>query len=411
MIKRFSLYGFLKNQRYFEPFIVLYFLELGLSFTEIGLLVAFREICINLIEVPSGALADIWGRRRCMVVSFAAYIFSFALFAAARSFAGLFPPLFLFAAGEAFRTGTHKAIIFTWLRLEGRTPEKARVYGYTRSWSKIGSAVSIVFATLFVFFARDYRIVFLLSIPPYAVGIVNFLLYPAALDGRAASAPAPGDVWRHLARTIHRTAAEKPLRRLVAESMGFEGIFRAVKDFIQPLIASAALALPLAAGLDDTRRTALLVGLVYVVLHLGSAAASRRAHVMAERAGGEERASRLLWRNALVLYAALAAFLYAGVTAAAVVLFVFLHLLQNVWRPLLVSRFDAFADERSGATVLSIENQAKTISTMLVAPAVGLAVDLVRRRGIGGEFWPVGIAGAVVALFFVWTGARRGSLN
>ena len=81
MLFRFSLYGFLKNQRYYEPFLILAFREKGLSFFQIGLLIGFREICINLFEVPSGALADLYGRRRAMILSFSAYILSFLLLA------------------------------------------------------------------------------------------------------------------------------------------------------------------------------------------------------------------------------------------------------------------------------------------------------------------------------------------
>ena len=36
MLFRFSLYGFLKNQRYFEPFLVLVFLEKGLRRADHG---------------------------------------------------------------------------------------------------------------------------------------------------------------------------------------------------------------------------------------------------------------------------------------------------------------------------------------------------------------------------------------
>ena len=64
LLFRFSLYGFLKNQRYFEPFIILFFLDQGLSFTLIGVLVAIREFSTNLMEIPSGALADLYGRRQ-----------------------------------------------------------------------------------------------------------------------------------------------------------------------------------------------------------------------------------------------------------------------------------------------------------------------------------------------------------
>ena len=50
-------------------------------------------------------------------------------------------------------------------------------------------------------------------------------------------------------------------------------------------------------------------------------------------------------------------------------------------------RFDA--GETEGATVLSIESQARAISTMVVAPVFGMAVDFVRANGPGAEFWPV----------------------
>jgi hypothetical protein len=50
---RFCLYGFLKNQRNFEPFLILVFREKGLSFGAIGILIGFREICINILEVPA----------------------------------------------------------------------------------------------------------------------------------------------------------------------------------------------------------------------------------------------------------------------------------------------------------------------------------------------------------------------
>ncbi len=141
MLFRFSLYWFLKNQQYYDPFLILAFREKGLSFFQIGLLIGFREVCINVFEIPSGAVADIYGRRHSMILSMIAYIVSFAVFAVSGSLWLLIPAMFFFALGEAFRTGTHKAMIFEWLRSQNRTNEKTKVYGYTRSWSKIGSAL------------------------------------------------------------------------------------------------------------------------------------------------------------------------------------------------------------------------------------------------------------------------------
>ncbi|MBW1912538.1 MAG: MFS transporter, partial [Deltaproteobacteria bacterium] len=46
MLRKFSLYGFLKNQQYYDYFLILAFRQMGLSYFMIGLLIAFREIMV-----------------------------------------------------------------------------------------------------------------------------------------------------------------------------------------------------------------------------------------------------------------------------------------------------------------------------------------------------------------------------
>ena len=411
MIARFSLYGFLKNQRYFEPFIVLFFLDQGLSFAQIGLLIGFRELCHTIGEIPSGAVADLYGRRRCMMFSFVAYIASFMVFGFLQSYAFFFLAMFLFAVGEAFRTGTHKSMIFTWLRIQGRTDEKNKVYGYTRSWSQLGSAFSIIVATVIVVFTYNYGSLFLIAIIPYSIGLLNFMSYPRELDGKPSDEVSLRNVIIHLRDALRDSLTLGPLRRLMIESMAFEGVFKAAKDYIQPILKNMALAIPVFVAMEETRRTAIVVGVVYLVLHLGSAYASRHSHEVAGRAGGEERGSSVLWKVSFLLYLLLIPLLLFELYYGAIALFVALYLIQNLWRPLLISRFDAFSTEQQQATVLSIESQAKATSTMIVAPLLGLAVDRLESLGGGGGFWPVGAIGAVAALFVLLSARRQGDSN
>ncbi|MCB1181895.1 MFS transporter [bacterium] len=406
MIFRFSLYGFLKNQRYFEPFLVLNFLDKGLDYTAIGFLVAIREFAANLMEIPSGAVADLFGRRRAMITSFVAYIASFLIFASARSFWEFAPAMVLYAVGDAFRTGTHKAMIFSWLREEGRLDEKTRVYGFTRSWSKLGSALSIVVATALVVWLEEYRWVFWLSIVPYVAGIAKFLAYPASLDGDGDGSASPREVVRHLQHAFGDVLRIPHLRRLVAESMGFEGVFKVAKDYLQPMVQQAALALPLLAALAQDKRTAVLVGVVYLLVNLLAAWASRNSHRLAAWRGGEEAGVRVVWLGMLGGYVVMAPLLYFGRTFAAIAVFILMHLLQNLFRPMHVSRFDEFSDDASGATILSVENQAKGIAAMVLAPAVGWLVDTVGVGGENGGFWVVAAVGAGLALLMVLTGGR-----
>ena len=408
MIGRFSLYGFLKNQRYFEPFIILFFLDRGLSFTQIGLLIAFRELFVNLMEIPSGAVADLFGRRRSMVLSFVAYIIAFAVFGFSRVYWHFFIAMFFFAVGEAFRTGTHKAMIFTWLRLEGRSDEKTRVYGYTRSWSKIGSAVSVVLATGFVLLMNDYAYVFFFSIVPYVVGLLNFMTYPKELEGQPGKELSLRKILALLWESIRASMVVRRLRRLIVESMAFEGVFKAAADYLQPVLKNAALLIPIFIAWEDTRRSAILVGVVYFILYLVSAYASRSSHKVTQYAGGEEGGSRLLWMVIFVLYLALVPFLFFQYYYVAIIGFIALYVVQNFWRPILISRFEEFATEEAGATVLSIESQAKSVSTMIVAPILGVLVDFVRAQSLGGDFWPVGTLAAVIALIILATPLKKG---
>ena len=74
---KFCAYGFLKNLRFFEPFLILFFLEGNLSYLQIGVIYTIREVIRNIFEIPSGLAADVLGRRRTMITSFSLYIISF----------------------------------------------------------------------------------------------------------------------------------------------------------------------------------------------------------------------------------------------------------------------------------------------------------------------------------------------
>ena len=392
MLFRFSLYGFLKNQRYYDAFLILAFREKGLSFFQIGILIGFREICTNLFEIPSGAVADLYGRRRAMIFSFVAYIASFATFAMSEALFLLFGGMFFFGLGDAFRSGTHKAMIFDWLRQQGRADEKTKIYGYTRSWSQMGSAVSVLIAGALVFYRGNFTDIFWFSIVPYAFNIVNFFGYPAALDGDRKSEFSLKTVTALLGKALKLSVQFPPLRRLVFEGMGFEGMFKASKDYLQPILKQTAIAMPLLLMLDESERAALLVAGVYFVLYFLSSFASRNSHKVTEWQGSDEGAARVLWWVNLGLYALLIPALWFNTYPAIIALFVGLAILQNFWRPGLISRFNAQSTPEMSATVLSIEAQSKSLATIVLAPSLGWLVDVV------GGFWPVGVIGTLIAL-------------
>ena len=409
MLARFCLYGFLKNQRYFEPFLVLILLEKGFTFFLVGLLVAFREVVVALLEIPSGAAADVWGRRNSMLLSFVAYIASFLVFGFATGTVAIFGAMLLFAVGDSFRSGTHKALIFAWLQRTGREREKTRIYGFTRSWSKFGSALSVLIAAGLVLASDSFTILFFASVVPYVLGLVNLATYPRELDPAARTRTSARAIGAHMLATLRSSWSKRDLRRLMLESLGFEGAFHTTKDYLQPALMAVALGgAGVALAQDaDAGRTALFVAPVYFVLFLGAGLASRRAHVLPERVGGEQRAAGLLWAAAALVFAALTAAAWFDVTVLLIASFIALHLLQNLWRPVLISRFHEHAQAASMATVLSIESQAKRVGTMILAPLCGAAVDWASRGREATQLWPAGALGLALATGFYLTRPKR----
>ncbi|WP_193213438.1 MFS transporter [Luteolibacter marinus] len=377
MIFRFSLYGFLKNLRFFEAFLVLALRQRGFDFLSIGTLIAIREITTHVLEIPSGAAADAWGRRLCMVGSMAAYVICFLLLGAGSTFAAMAVAMVFYGLGDAFRSGTHKAMIYAWLREQGREKEKTRIYGYTRSWSQKGSALSALVAALLVGWSGTYASVFYWSALPSFLNLINLATYPASLDAgchgfrkgifRAA--------WTTLADSFREFRRHAPLRRLVAESVAMEGGYSVIKNYLQPVLQTAALTLPVWQGTSDVRRTALVTGVVYALVFFGSSIASRRAHQWESWSGGSEPATRrILWITWLLM-AVLAVFLLGGMPWLSAAIFVLLGLFQNLWRPIQIARFDDASSEGVGATVLSVEAQAQSVAAALWAPLLGALID------------------------------------
>lgn len=375
MITRFSLYGFLKNLDFSEPFLILFYLSIGLNFLQIGVLVSFLNFCVNLMEIPSGALADIYGRKSSMIVSLVSYIVAFAIFAFSHSYPPLFVAIFFYSIGEAFRTGTHKAMIFDWLRKNNRMDEKTKVYGFTRSWSKYGSAISVVISSVIIIFSKDYRWIFIFSIIPYIAGVWNIACYPEYLNNRQEQKMSIREIFMHTFGSVKKTFVDSRIRKLVVQSMGFEGVFEVTKDYLQPVLKAQAVILAAVFLLPEKEMTAIVVGAVYFILHIASAKASKRAHIFQDRFKSEQSAIIVLIFTGFALAFLSSCGIYFRFFIIAIIAYIIYYIIQNLWRPILVAQYDDLAESSEQATILSIESQTKTVGITILAPAAGYLAD------------------------------------
>lgn len=373
---KFCAYGFLKDLRFFDPFLLLMFLEKGLGFLQIGSLYAVREVLINIMEIPSGIMADALGRRRTMVMSFIAYILSFVVFFFAKGYAPFVLAMAVFAFGDAFRTGTHKAMIFDYLKLKGWADQKTHYYGHTRSWSQRGAALSSLIAAGLVYWRGDYAIVFLATVVPYVLDLFLMLSYPAALDGpRHAARGAIKDEFLHVMKAFASSFKDLFVLKAIGNQALYTGYYKATKDYLQPLLQGLALSLPLLVGVADRERTALIVGLVYFVLYLLTSHASRSSGRFSEYFPGLASPLNLTLGLGIGL-GILSGVAYAlGLAALAVLLYLGIYIVENLRKPMGIAYVTELMNQDALATALSAESQAETLFAALIALALGFFAE------------------------------------
>ncbi len=388
---RFAAYGFLKNLRFFDPFLILFFREMGLSFLQIGTLISVREVATNFLELPTGIIADLYGRRLSMVLSMVSYLSSFMVFYFFPSFYVYMIAMIAFAFGEAFRTGTHKAMILEYLRINEMTDMKVHYYGATRAASQLGSAINALIAAFLVFYSGSYKIVFLASVLPYAANLINLMLYPKELDGELRSGEKRETIKAFLG--IFRNG--DALKGVLNSSL-YDAFFKVVKEYLQPILKALALGLPIMVAFSAEQRTSVIVGVVYFVIYIATSYASKNAGKLSGKFGTEARALNYTYIFGAVLIIFSGIFQIFALQVLAVLIFFFLFILENFRRPINISYISDNIDHKTMASGLSVESQLKTLLMAIFAPLIGFMAD---KLGVGSA---ITIAGAAMLCLFAF---------
>jgi MFS family permease len=132
-IRLFIAFRIFFNSRFYYPVFTILFLDFGLSLEQFAVLNAFWAATIVLLEVPSGALADVIGRKNLLVVAGSLMVAEIALLCLVpRGNVELLFAVFLLnrifsGAAEAAASGTDEALAYDTLKREGLAGEWPQV--------------------------------------------------------------------------------------------------------------------------------------------------------------------------------------------------------------------------------------------------------------------------------------------
>lgn len=111
------------------PLYALLFADTGLSDAEISVLFAIWSAVGVLIEVPTGALADRFSRRGCLVVAGLLQACGFAAWLVFPGFTGFAVGFVLWGVGGSLESGAEEALLYDGLRAAGAQDQYARING------------------------------------------------------------------------------------------------------------------------------------------------------------------------------------------------------------------------------------------------------------------------------------------
>jgi len=397
-IRKFCLYGFLKNLRFFEPYLYIYLIQVvHLNLFQIGTLFSIRGIVIYLFEVPSGIFADQYGKKTELMICFIFYIASFFFFFQGGSYVIVAVAMVFFGLGEAFRSGTHKAMIYSYLEQKGWFEHKTFVYGRTRSFSLIGSSLSAFASILLIIRLPRMQSIFLFSIIPYVIDFLLIWSYPDTLNEPVETTIIIKNFITHSIKQLKNIFANRSLRKVVVSSSLFDAIFKVLKDYIQPILEDIILVsgIYIVASMEAATQLKIILGIIYGVMYIFSSWVSRNVYRLNLKFKSDKLMDISFDILGLVFFIMFFA-IKTKIMLVVILLYFLLYLLKDGRRPLAVDVFGDYMERNERATVMSIESQVCSFFMIVLAPLFGYIAD---RFGIAMLFLVMGLSILVLNRF------------
>lgn len=386
-LRLFVVYRFLSTAYLFVPVLVLFFQERGLDFKQIALLNTVYALTAIVCEVPTGVLADRFGRRRAMIAGAILMAAGCLVDYRGTSFWTFALGEGLLALGLTLSSGADSAYLYDLLRDAGRGDRYRALEGRATAAKLVGSAGALLAGGLIArhHLADTYAVSAVICV---AAALVAALLGERLVARASVMRPT---VWS-ATRSAALVALRRPrLRAAIVFSVITFTLLR-MGLYLQPTWLASE-------GLDVA-----WIGAVLAALSLVAAVGAE---------GTEAVKFRLDERALVVLLPAVIGVAYLALPRCGwpigVLLLGVLALGNGVYSPLskdLLNR--EITDSGQRATVLSVESMARRLGFGAFAPLAGVLVD---DRGLSSGIQAtglLGLCGAVVVLGAMWLSQRTG---
>ncbi len=337
----------------------------GISFAQVLLLQSWFMAWAFLLEIPTGTVADRFGRKTSFVLGLVANTLAVVVYTSVPLFLVFMAGEFLWALSIALVSGADAALVYDGLKADGRSEESDRVFRTTGMLSKLAMLVAGPVGSV-IALTTGYKETMLFMIFPLAIATaISLTIKEPPRDGT----PEPGATGtekhvkhayiRIMKAGIKEFTGSKSLRRLAANMIAVDSVAFMLVWVYQVKLAAAGIPV-------------LLFGMVNAMSITGQVAVIGCSGRL-ERALGSR--SRLLLLAPLVLAAALVLLACTNepwMVITAITVAISFGLSR---RPLFESCFNKHISSATRATVLSTIAMLRTMCLAIVDPVVGMLVE------------------------------------
>ena len=330
------------------PTIVLFYESYGLNIEQIVLLKTILSLSVLVLEVPSGYIADLWGRKACLVVGSGVWIASWLIYCTGSSFSEFAIAEMLAGVAGSLISGANTALGYDTLLQLGKEQ-------YYQVWE--GKLVAIAGISEAVCGIIGAAISSINLVYPFYLQTVCLIIYfglaLTLIEPEYHQSVVETQKLKRLKNIIVDVIKSPRLRWLILLSGTFSSASFLIVWLSQDYLKQ--LEIPIQA-----------FGWAWAIFHLGMSLASVNAHRLQRRFG---------IKNSIFILVLILGISYAGLGSIervyGTVFIMTIYLVRGLCSPLILNAINQQISSSARATILSINSLVFRIAFAIVAPIIG----------------------------------------
>jgi MFS family permease len=349
-IWKFYLYRFFSCSIFVIPIFILFYLDNGLSMTQIMVLNTAYTFVMMITVIYAGVVADKIGRKKVLVANSIFFFLGWFLFAFSHSFFHFLVCEILMALSAAFWSASGTAFFYDSVKEIGKEKQFKKLYGNVVSINYIVWGISALIGSYIA--SADFRNVFIIT------GIFSFLAFIITLTFREPKGYSKETHYiTHLKETALFIIRSSRVRIFVLCSSIVFAVFLIGSIFYQPYLKSISLPL-------------VYFGLIYFFMEISAAVGSKISHKLEIKLGE---------KKILIFLLALMVLSFFGMTKVAVLIGVvfpiMMYFASGIFEPVITDYINKLVKSYHRATVASINSLLQELIATVLSPFFGYIAD------------------------------------